>query len=633
MLKNLTGSAMAGALGGFNAHAANIVSAVYIATGQDPAQNIESSHCITMMEAVNEGKDLHISVTMPSIEVGTVGGGTQLASQAACLNLLGVKGASNKVPGANSRRLATVVAGAVLAGELSLMSAIAAGQLVKSHMKYNSTIPEFLAKFSNLTTLSLSECNLQGEFPKAILQVQTLQRLDLSNNPDLSGNFSVFQQNRSLKTLSLSYTGFSGSLPDSIGNLHNLSMIELSNCSFVGAVPSTMANLTSLAYVDFSNNNFNGPFPSFQKSKKLIYIDLSHNTLTGPLFSSHFKGLSELKYVNLGSNLLSGQIPRDLFDLPSLQRLYLNDNRFGGHVNEFANAFASKLDTLDLSSNRLNGTIPKSFFKLPKLSVLTLSSNFFSGKMQFNVIEKLPDLSVLDLSYNNLTVDTTNSVEAMFSSPQIRVLSLASCKLEKFPNLRNQSKLFQTFSEDSFEDNPGLCGFPLNATCDNSSSKGLPWSSSNGSHSGPKSKMILKVLDELKQKEGANKSAISKYIESKYGGMSDAHSKLLTFHLERIMKQSGDLIFLKNNYIKPGPDTPPKRSRGRRPKPKTPVAPATIFAPPRPRGRPRKDPNVPSTPKKAKEEILLVYPLEGVVYGDYAYEIWDEQLIKCILGF
>ncbi|GMI88389.1 3-HYDROXY-3-METHYLGLUTARYL COA REDUCTASE 1, hydroxy methylglutaryl CoA reductase 1 [Hibiscus trionum] len=137
MLKNLTGSAMAGALGGFNAHASNIVTAIYIATGQDPAQNVESSHCITMMEAVNDGKDLHVSVTMPSIEVGTVGGGTQLASQSACLNLLGVKGASKEVPGANSRMLATIVAGAVLAGELSLMSALAAGQLVKSHMKYN----------------------------------------------------------------------------------------------------------------------------------------------------------------------------------------------------------------------------------------------------------------------------------------------------------------------------------------------------------------------------------------------------------------------------------------------------------------------------------------------------------------
>ncbi|KAL5976929.1 3-hydroxy-3-methylglutaryl-coenzyme A (HMG-CoA) reductase isozyme [Asimina triloba] len=137
MLKNLTGSAVAGALGGFNAHASNIVAAIFIATGQDPAQNVESSHCITMMEAVNDGKDLHVSVTMPCIEVGTVGGGTQLASQSACLNLLGVKGANVDSPGANSRLLATVIAGAVLAGELSLMSALAAGQLVNSHMKYN----------------------------------------------------------------------------------------------------------------------------------------------------------------------------------------------------------------------------------------------------------------------------------------------------------------------------------------------------------------------------------------------------------------------------------------------------------------------------------------------------------------
>ncbi|XP_074308682.1 3-hydroxy-3-methylglutaryl-coenzyme A reductase 1-like [Silene latifolia] len=136
-LKNLAGSAVAGSLGGFNAHASNIVTAIFIATGQDPAQNVESSNCITMMEAVNGGKDLHVSVTMPSIEVGTVGGGTQLASQAACLNLLGVKGASKGKEGTNSRVLATIVAACVLAGELSLLSAIAAGQLVNSHLKYN----------------------------------------------------------------------------------------------------------------------------------------------------------------------------------------------------------------------------------------------------------------------------------------------------------------------------------------------------------------------------------------------------------------------------------------------------------------------------------------------------------------
>ena len=75
-------------------------------------------------------------------QVGTVGGGTQLASQSACLNLLGVKGASKEVPGANARLLATIVAGSVLAGELSLMSALAAGQLVKSQMKYNRSSKE-----------------------------------------------------------------------------------------------------------------------------------------------------------------------------------------------------------------------------------------------------------------------------------------------------------------------------------------------------------------------------------------------------------------------------------------------------------------------------------------------------------
>lgn len=137
MVKNLAGSAVAGALGGFNAHASNIVSAIFIATGQDPAQNVESSHCITMMEAVHDGHDLHVSVTMPSVEVGTIGGGTQLASQSACLHLLGLKGANMNSPGANAQCLARVVAGAVLAGELNLLSALATGHLVKSHMKYN----------------------------------------------------------------------------------------------------------------------------------------------------------------------------------------------------------------------------------------------------------------------------------------------------------------------------------------------------------------------------------------------------------------------------------------------------------------------------------------------------------------
>ncbi|XP_074493639.1 3-hydroxy-3-methylglutaryl-CoA reductase a [Sebastes fasciatus] len=136
--KNLVGSAMAGSIGGNNAHAANLVAAIYIACGQDPAQSVGSSNCITLMEASGPtGEDLYITCTMPSIELGTVGGGTSLPAQQACLQMLGVQGASQECPGDNARQLARVVCATVLAGELSLMAALAAGHLVKSHMTHN----------------------------------------------------------------------------------------------------------------------------------------------------------------------------------------------------------------------------------------------------------------------------------------------------------------------------------------------------------------------------------------------------------------------------------------------------------------------------------------------------------------
>ena len=128
--KNLLGSARAGALG-YNAHAANIVAALYLACGQDAAHVVEGSTAITTME-VNEYGDLYCSVTMPSVQVGTVGGGTNISTQKDCLGLLGVSGAG-EVAGNNSKKLAEIVACAVLAGEISLIGAQAAGHLARAH--------------------------------------------------------------------------------------------------------------------------------------------------------------------------------------------------------------------------------------------------------------------------------------------------------------------------------------------------------------------------------------------------------------------------------------------------------------------------------------------------------------------
>ncbi|KAK1658037.1 hydroxymethylglutaryl-CoA reductase [Colletotrichum godetiae] len=137
--KNLIGSAMAASLGGYNAQAANIVAAVFIATGQDAAQVVESSNCITIMKNLNG--NLQISVSMPSIEVGTLGGGTVLEPQSAMLDMFGVRGSHPTEPGENARRLGRIIGAAVLAGELSLCSALDAGHLVKAHMAHNRSAP------------------------------------------------------------------------------------------------------------------------------------------------------------------------------------------------------------------------------------------------------------------------------------------------------------------------------------------------------------------------------------------------------------------------------------------------------------------------------------------------------------
>jgi hydroxymethylglutaryl-CoA reductase (NADPH) len=127
--KNLIGSARAGSLG-FNAHAANIAAAMFIACGQDAAHVVEASNAMTMMELVEEG--LYCSVTLPSLPVGTVGGGTYLGGQQECLKMLGAAGAG-AFPGVNSKKFAEIVAAAVLAGEISLNGALAARHLAKAH--------------------------------------------------------------------------------------------------------------------------------------------------------------------------------------------------------------------------------------------------------------------------------------------------------------------------------------------------------------------------------------------------------------------------------------------------------------------------------------------------------------------
>jgi len=135
--KNYVGSALAGSLG-FNAHFANIIAAIFLATGQDLAQVVESSMGFTVAEVLENG-DLYISVTLPSLEVGTVGGGTRLPAQSETLSIIDCKGGSTP-PGLKVKKFAEVVASTVLAGELSLLAALASHRLANAHKRFGRGI-------------------------------------------------------------------------------------------------------------------------------------------------------------------------------------------------------------------------------------------------------------------------------------------------------------------------------------------------------------------------------------------------------------------------------------------------------------------------------------------------------------
>jgi hydroxymethylglutaryl-CoA reductase (NADPH) len=159
LAKCMIGSATAGSMG-FNAQYANIIAAIYLATGQDlghigecsagittteienPEPGIKNAEPRTMNHEFITNYDLYISVYLPDIMVGTVGGGTGLATQKEALSLLGVAGGNQ---GKNSQKLAEITGAAVLAGEISLLASLAEGSLAKAHQRFARGNPKLSA--------------------------------------------------------------------------------------------------------------------------------------------------------------------------------------------------------------------------------------------------------------------------------------------------------------------------------------------------------------------------------------------------------------------------------------------------------------------------------------------------------
>lgn len=130
--RQVTGAQLAGVLGS-NGHVANGVAALFLACGQDMANISESCTGYIYTEAI--GKDLYVSLHMPSLVIGTVGGGVSLPTQKECLQIIGCYGEGKAL------KFAEIAAATIMAGEISLAASIVAGDFVHAHEKFGRNRP------------------------------------------------------------------------------------------------------------------------------------------------------------------------------------------------------------------------------------------------------------------------------------------------------------------------------------------------------------------------------------------------------------------------------------------------------------------------------------------------------------
>ncbi|XP_042969047.1 receptor-like protein 7 [Carya illinoinensis] len=159
----------------------------------------------------------------------------------------------------------------------------------------SSNVPNILANLTSLTSLSLSDCDLHGEFPVGIFRLPNLQHLDIQYNENLTGCVPEFNRTSPLVSLKLGYTNFYGELPDSIGNLKSLVEFNAYFCNFSGEIPSSLGNLTNLIGLRLQSNRLQGSIPqSISRLVNLEVLYLHDNDLSGTVEFELFLRLRNL---------------------------------------------------------------------------------------------------------------------------------------------------------------------------------------------------------------------------------------------------------------------------------------------------------------------------------------------------
>ncbi|KAL4611712.1 hypothetical protein ACB092_08G145300 [Castanea dentata] len=349
----------------------------------------------------------------------------------------------------------------LLQGPFPTLNALNLRYLFASNNNLTGEIPSLICNASYLDVIDLSHNNFRGTIPKCLVHSNLLSVLDLRKN-SLNGTIpATFSRGNRLRNINLDGNQLEGPLPQSLENCTNLEVLDLGNNKINGTFPYWLGSIQKLRVLAIRSNKFQGhignpkvefPFPN------LRILDISNNEFNGPLPIKYFKYLEAMMNVDEGEvglkymgdfyyhDSLNVMIKGSYIELERIQTIFttidFSNNRFIGEMPQIIGRLKS-LKGLNFSHNNLSGSIPSSFGNLTNLEWLDLSFNKLSGEIPKQLAD-LPWLEVLKLSHNQL----------------IGHIPLG--------------KQFNTFNNDSYTENSGLCGFPLSRTCNNHESKQPP---------------------------------------------------------------------------------------------------------------------------------------------------------------